>query len=128
LPQRKRCFLLERILTPDERIRRAEEIYYRKKIQANYQGVNRTGNSILSKNSNFGMLKKMLFQILICVLIYSGFYLMNVTNHVFSEDMLNRTKGILSYNMDFNALYNQIVEYFNELITFRWRGRRNRGI
>ncbi|MCL2355201.1 MAG: hypothetical protein FWC68_04980 [Oscillospiraceae bacterium] len=119
---------MERILTPDERIRRAEEIYYRKKIQANYQGVNRTGNSILSKNSNFGMLKKMLFQILICVLIYSGFYLMNVTNHVFSEDMLNRTKGILSYNMDFNALYNQIVEYFNELITFRWRGRRNRGI
>lgn len=31
-PQRKRCIFLERTLSQEERIRRAEEIYYRRKL------------------------------------------------------------------------------------------------
>ena len=31
-PQRKRCIFLEKTLSQEERIRRAEEIYYRRKL------------------------------------------------------------------------------------------------
>jgi len=97
---------VERILTPDERMRRAEERYYKNK-----------GTSRLSVNEkpNFKSLKKLVIQIIICATIYGGFYFMQMANYVFAEDVLNRTEAVLSYNMDFNEIYNQIRNYINGL-------------
>ena len=104
---------MERTLTPDERVRRAEEIYYRKKIQAGYRDTARVN---VNERPNFNILRKMFLQIAICVLIYGSLYLVQTTNYVFSEDVIDRTKRILSYDINFNMLYSQITEYINGII------------
>lgn len=102
---------MEKTLSPDERIRRAEEIYYRKKIQAN----NKTSARVnVSDKKDFGMFKKMILQIVICILLYSIFYMIKNTNYIFSEDVINKTKEILSYDINIKNLYEQVILYLNK--------------
>ena len=63
---------MERTMTQEERIRRAEEIYSRRK-RAN--GV-RVSTSNVNKNEKvkISLFKKMLIQIAICIIIYVIFY------------------------------------------------------
>lgn len=101
---------MERVITPEERIRRAEEIYYRRKAQ----GVRVSTSSVnVGKGNRVLLGKKMGIQILACILIYVSFWLIKGYNNVFSENVINQTKAILSYDVNFVNLYNQCVEYFN---------------
>lgn len=102
---------MERTLTPDERIKRAEEIYYRKKIQASNRNSARVN---VSEEKDFGMLKKMLLQLLICAVIYSIFYMIKNTNYVFSDDVIKKTNEILSYDLNIKNLYEQVMLYLNK--------------
>ena len=102
---------MERILTPDERIRRAEEIYYRKRIQTKGRDIARVS---VSEKPNFSLLKKMFLQIAICILIYCMLYLVQTTDYVFSGDVLGKTKEILSYDTDFNKIYFEINSYIKK--------------
>lgn len=104
---------MEKTLSPDERIRRAEEIYYRKKIQASDKKSARVN---VSDTKNSVMLKKMILQIVICIVIYTIFYLIQNTNYIFSEDVIKKVKEILSYDININVLYEQGKEYINGLI------------
>lgn len=104
---------MERTLSPDERIKRAEEIYYRKKIQATNRSSARVN---VSDKKNFGLLRKMFLQIAICILIYIIFYMIQNTNYIFSENVIKRTNEILSYDINIQNLYNQTKEYFNSFI------------
>ncbi len=101
---------MERAYSPDERIRRAEEIYARRQNLRE-----RTKKARLSvdnsKPKNFKLFKKLGLQIAICVLIYAIFYLIKTTNYTFSEEAINRTKEVLSYDIDFVGLYNKAVEW-----------------
>ena len=63
---------MERTLSPEERIRRAEEIYYRRRMQ---NGVHRSARVNVSNKKEFSMFKKMILQIAICIVIYSIFYM-----------------------------------------------------
>ena len=105
---------MERILTPDEKIRRAEEIYYRRKMQ------DRTRNSarvnVAETKTNSAILKKMILQIAICILIYTIFYMIQNTNYFFSEDVISKTKNILSYDINISNLYNNAKKYLNSLV------------
>ena len=105
---------MERILTPYEKIRRAEEIYYRRKMQ------DRTRNSarvnVAETKTNSGLLKKMILQIAICILIYTIFYMIQNTNYFFSEDIISKTKNILSYDINISNLYNNAKKYLNSLV------------
>lgn len=102
---------MERTLTPDERIKRAEEIYYRKKIQASNRNSARVN---VSEEKDFGMLKKMLLQILICAVIYSIFFMIKNTNYIFSDDVIKKTNEILSYDLNIKNLYEQVMLYLNK--------------
>lgn len=103
---------MERTLTPEERIRRAEEIYNRRKMQTN--GVRVTSTAVNSKGkTDFSLFKKMVLQIIICLLIYFIYYLIQNTNYIFSEDVLNKTKEILSYDVNIEKLYNDFIIYTN---------------
>ena len=97
---------MEKIISADERIRRAEEIYERRKNQ-NYKNSTATVN-VSGNNRDFKLLKKMIIQILICLLIYFIFYLIQTTNYVFSANTLNKTKEILDYDMDVKGIYDEI--------------------
>lgn len=105
---------MEKALSPEERIRRAEEIYYRRKMSTQYKNYARVN---VSKNKkDFGLLKKMMLQILICVVIYVIFYMIQNTNYIFSEDVIEKTKEILSYDINIQNLYNTAKEYLDEFI------------
>lgn len=103
-------FLLERALTQEERIRRAEEIYNRRR-----QGSTRTTARVnVQEEKNYGLFKKMILQIAICLLIYFIFYLVQNSNYIFSQEVLNRTKEILSYDIDLPVMYQQTMNFFEQ--------------
>lgn len=69
--------------------------------------------NVAETNPNSGMLKKMILQIVICILIYTIFYMIQNTSYIFSEDVINKTKEILSYDINIPNLYNNAKEYLN---------------
>ena len=104
---------MEKVLSADERIRRAEEIYYRRKMNAGDREIARV--NVSDEKKNFGLLKKTLLQIAICVVIYLILHLVQTTNYIFSEDILNKAKDILSYDINFEQIYNNTLNYINGL-------------
>ena len=101
---------MERALTAEEKIRRAEEIYERRKNQ-NYRNTTATVN-VSGNNRDYKLFKKMIIQVLICLLIYFIYYLIQTTNYVVSATTLNKTKEILDYDMDVKGIYTEIKNNF----------------
>lgn len=101
---------MEKSLSPDERIKRAEEIYYRRKMQ-NTNGKQARRN--MSDKKDFSMFKKMILQIAICIMIYAIFYMIKNTNYIFSEDVIKKANEILSYDINIKNLYEQSMQYIN---------------
>lgn len=71
--------------------------------------------NVAETKPNSGMLKKMILQIVICILIYTIFYMIQNTSYIFSEDVINKTKEILSYDINIPNLYNNAKEYLNSV-------------
>lgn len=119
---------MERILSQEERIRRAEEIYNRRRYENKYNAnqyayIERRRdsakpNSVKTKKK---IVKKMMLQMLICTIIYFAFYFINNSKLIFSEDVNTKTKELLSYdislsNIEENQYFKNVKEYFNGLI------------
>lgn len=102
---------MEKTISQDERIRRAEEIYYRKKA---YIPKGQSVEVNVSEKKSFGLLKKMTIQIICCALIYTTFFTIKNSNYIFSEEVINKTKEILEYDINFQSLYNQLNTYINK--------------
>ena len=96
---------MERSLSVDEKIRRAEEIYNRR----NSINERRTATVNVSSTNGKVKLKKMLVQVFICILIYTIYYLITTTNYVFSADVINKTKEILNKDINFLEIYNNLI-------------------
>lgn len=104
---------MERALTYEEKIRKAEEIYARR----NKNGLSHNIATVnIRENKKKSVLKKMVLQMLICLGMYLIFYLIQTTDYVFSENVRGSTKQILSYDVDLKDLYNTISQYINSLI------------
>ena len=105
---------MERTITSEERIRRAEEIYQRRRIQ---NGIKVPTSQVNAGNKvQYGMLKKVILQVLICMLIYFIFYLIKNSNYIFSEEVVNKTREFLAYDINFQGIYTQTEKYYNEVI------------
>ena len=119
---------MERILSQEERIRRAEEIYNRRRYENRYNAnqyayIERRRDSVKpnSVKTKKKIVKKMMLQIVICTIIYFAFYFMNNSKLIFSEDVNTKTKELLSYdislsNIEENQYFKNVKEYFNGLI------------
>ena len=96
---------MERIISAEERIRRAEEIYERRR-----QGDNRpiATVNVNKEKKDVKLLKKMIIQILVCMLIYLSIYTIHSNNYVFSEDFTKKMNEILSYDTNFIEIYENI--------------------
>lgn len=105
---------MERTFSQDDRIRRAEEIYARR--QNLREKTKRATVNVQAKPKNFRLFKKLALQIMICTLIYYIFYLINTTNYNFSENILNKTKELLTHDFDFYGIYNSAVEGINKFL------------
>lgn len=103
---------MERTMTVEERIRRAEEIYAKRRGEVkNIEAVN-----VNREKKDIKLLRKMIIQLLICVTIYFVIYIVQQNKYVFSEDFINKTKDIISYDMDFGKIYNNITNSLNGII------------
>ena len=110
---------MERAMTVEERIRRAEEIYERRKRNEGLTVVQEK-ESEKSKNEkkDIKLLKKMVIQLMICICIYLVIYTIQNKQYIFSEDFINKVNEIISYDIDFKKLYedskNFIMGIFNK--------------
>ena len=104
---------MERTISVEEKIRRAEEIYERRK-QGNTKPVATVSVNSESKK-DIKLLKKMIIQILVCLSIYLIIYTIKNNEYVFSEDFTNKANEILSYDTNFVALYDNLKEKFQNI-------------
>ena len=92
---------MERAISVEEKIRRAEERYERRK-----QGETRPVAKVtVNDKKDIKLLRKMIIQILVCVVIYLTVYAIYNNQYVFSKDFINKVNEILSYDTNFMQLY-----------------------
>ena len=101
---------MEKTISQEERVRRAEEIYQRRKM-ANRSGVRVSSSSVNNTKTKLSLFKKMVLQLAICSVIYIIFYLIKNTNYIFSEDVITKTKELLSYDINFGNVYTQVNSF-----------------
>lgn len=101
---------MERTISQEERIKRAEEIYLRRRTN-NVNGVRVSGSSVNTNKTKLSLFKKMWLQLAICAVIYIIFYLVKNTNYIFSEDVISKTKEMLSYDINFGNVYSQVSSF-----------------
>ncbi len=105
---------MERIISTEERIRRAEEIYAKRR-----QGSTRPiamVNVNDSEKKDIKLLKKMIIQVLICVAIYLIIYAIQNNEYVFSKDFTNKLNEVLSYDTNFVEIYNNVKSNLQGII------------
>lgn len=98
---------MERTMSVEDKIKRAEEIYAKRQ-----EGTQRkTATVSLNNDDNkkdIKLLKKMVIQIILSLLIYGIIYIIQNNNYIFSEEFLKKTDEILSYDMNFSQMYQDI--------------------
>ena len=110
---------MEKTISTEERIRRAEELYlkrkklyenvdYRKRFDSNKQKESKE-NSIKHR-----IKRKLWIQIISCMLIYFSFYSVLNSNYFFSERARNKIEEFLLYDIDFKEFYNRTETFFKE--------------
>lgn len=104
---------MERIMSVEEKIRRAEEIYQRRQ-EGNLKRT-ATVNIMDNNKKDIKLLKKMVIQIIICLIIYFVIYIINNSNLIFSKDFINKANQLLSYDTNFSQVYKKMKESFIEL-------------
>lgn len=113
---------MERVLSQEERIRRAIEISQRRNTV--YGNNVQTTKVNVKPKKDYQLFKRMFLQIMICLLIYSIYYMITTTNYIFSEDVMKQTSAILSYDIDFQELYEKSLQTIKGLIG-TWKEKNN---
>lgn len=109
---------MERTMSVEDKIRRAEEIYNRRR-ENKYKEIRTSGttitNEVVNENVN-KKLKKMILQIIVCMLIYLVFHYLTNSNYLFSEDFRKKCQEMLTYDISLSNTYEKIV---NEIIILK---------
>ena len=103
---------MDRVMTVEERIRRAEELYERrqrrgKKIEEKEKN-NKVKDNDNERKKDIKLLKKIVMQLVVCLVIYFIFYIVQNNEYIFSEEFLNKANEILSYDMNFVEIFESI--------------------
>lgn len=119
---------MEKSISQEERIRRAEEIYSRRRYNNRYgESLYRSGETRNryqpqeTRKIKGKMINKMIIQMIVCVIIYTCIYMLQYSNYLFSKNMVDKTKEVLSYDISIENLYNKSNEFFSNLQKkFNW--------
>ena len=119
---------MEKSISQEERIRRAEEIYSRRRYNNRYgESLYRSGETRNryqpqeTRKIKGKMINKMIIQMIVCVIIYTCIYMLQYSNYLFSKDMVDKTKEVLSSDISIENLYNKSNEFFSDLQKkFNW--------
>lgn len=102
---------MERTMTVEEKIRRAEEIYSRRNgTTCTYQ----RSNPKIKKGPS--LMQRMLKQIIICFMIYGIFYVVNNKEYYLSQEFQTKVEQIASKNEITKKAYNWLTEYIQKYI------------
>ena len=103
---------MERVMSVEDKIRKAEEIYYRRRNQevTNTETIKKS----VKIKKDVKLLKKMIKQIIVCLIIYSIFYMIINNNYIFSEDFTNKVREILSQDINFAEIYSGFINIINQ--------------
>lgn len=99
---------MEKALNEEDRIRRAEEIYYRRRNNLNAQ---KTATVNLNPKKEYKLFKKVIIQVLICVLIYFTIYAMHANTDNFSVDSVSYIKNTMAYDADIGKWFEKTKNY-----------------
>ncbi len=113
---------MERTMSVEERIRRAEERYNKKigqdttlnegfnvEAKKNRQETNGIDELKLIRKKNR---KKMMMQIFLCLVIYIAFYTVNNRQYIFSEGFQNDVNSFFTEKMNMGEMYDSAKSYF----------------
>ena len=100
---------MERLMSDEEKIRHAIEISQRRN-QNNYSRETTRVN--VNDKKEYKLFKKMILQIIICLLIYIIFHLISTTKYAFSDEVIKSTNNILSYDINFENIYRNCANFF----------------
>ena len=110
---------MERVMSVEERIRRAEEIYEKRKKRESLVIPQDQYSELKEKQKerkkDIKLLKKILIQLVICLMIYFVFYTIHNNKYIFSEEFINKANEILSYDINFIELFENLK---NDTMTF----------
>ena len=90
---------MERTMSVEDKIKRAEEIYAKRQ-----EGIQRKTATVSLNNDD----NKKDIQIILSLLIYGIIYIIQNNNYIFSEEFLKKADEILSYDMNFSQMYQDI--------------------
>lgn len=106
--------MMERVMSAEDKIKRAEEIYNRRRTNE-YKTTNaRVRVDNISKEINPRInykLKKMIIQIIICMLIYLTFHYIINNDYTFSQEVKNKCEEILAYDISFSEMYESVSQF-----------------
>lgn len=104
---------MERTVSQEERIRRAEEVYYNR--QRNLLNTPRTTTVNVNSKKNYKFFKKVIIQICISAGIYAVIYSMMGSNDNFSMDSIKYLKDTIAYDINFEGLIKNVQEYISKI-------------
>ena len=99
---------MEKTISPEDRIRRAEEIYYRRRNNPN---ITRTATVNLNSKKEYKLIKKIIIQVLFCAGIFFLIYNIQANTDKLSTDSIKYIKHMLHYDMDLQYFINQSKNY-----------------
>lgn len=99
---------MERVLSADERIRKAEEIYARRKLQAESR---KSATVNVDDRNNNKLVKKLIIQFILCLIIYISFYAIKNIPNLVPQEVMYKISDILEYDINIQELYNNFKGY-----------------
>lgn len=100
---------MERTLSQEERIRRAEEIYYKRRNIR--EGMSHEAVINVNSKRKYKLLKKIIVQVLACMGIYAVIYNLQGKTDSFSIDSINYLKNTMAYDINLGEHWNNIKNY-----------------
>lgn len=103
---------MEKTISQEERIRRAEERYLRRQTVARAMN-NNTATVNINPRRNYRLLRKIFIQIMICAGIYFAIYNMKGNNDNFSIDSINYLKNAMAYDIQIDKMLENARNYLS---------------
>ena len=105
---------MEKTLSVEERIRRAEEIYNRRN-EGKYCANNTYRRDRRNSPKKVSILRRMFIQVIVCFLVYALFYTVNNREYIFSEEFRKNVDTLLTTETNFYEIYNNAKKYVYHL-------------
>lgn len=102
---------MDRAISVEERIRRAEEIYNRR------NGTYINTSNIKAEKKKKSTTKRLFMQMFTCLMIYLAFYVFTNSEYIFSEEFLNNIKSSFNQDSKMYGIYMNVKTFIDSKIS-----------